>query len=159
MRTPANRAPANRAPADRAPADRAPVKVPAWVVPALVVACAAAGVGSARLFAAPSVVRDYAPVPTGISSRTAVFVVEGVRCVDTAEAVARQLVDVPGALRLTAWASRAKVEVVFDPAAVSPAALAEALEGPVLDEATGEYRFGVYAVREIDGVRVDRRQR
>lgn len=154
MRTPANRAPANRA-----PADRAPVKVPAWVVPALVVACAAAGVGSARLFAAPSVVRDYAPVPTGISSRTAVFVVEGVRCVDTAEAVARQLVDVPGAFRLTAWASRAKVEVVFDPAAVSPAALAEALEGPVLDEATGEYRFGVYAVREIDGVRVDRRQR
>lgn len=154
MRTPANRAPANRA-----PANRAPVKVPAWVVPALVVACAAAGVGSARLFAAPSVVRDYAPVPTGISSRTAVFVVEGVRCVDTAEAVARQLVDVPGAFRLTAWASRAKVEVVFDPAAVSPAALAEALEGPVLDEATGEYRFGVYAVREIDGVRVDRRQR
>lgn len=143
----------------RTPANRVPVKVPAWVVPALVVACAAAGVGSARLFAAPSVVRNYAPIPSGISSRTAVFVVEGVRCVDTAEAAARQLVDVPGVFRLTAWASRAKVEVVFDPAAVNPAALAEAIEGPVLDEATGEFRFGVYSVREVDGVKVDRRQR
>ena len=37
-------------------------------------------------FAAPSVVHDYAPVPPGVSPRTAVFVVEGVRCVDTAEA-------------------------------------------------------------------------
>ncbi len=128
------------------------MKAPLWIVPALVVVAAAAGIGGARLFAAPSVVRDFAA--TASEERRVVFVVEGVRCVDTAERASRQLEDVPGVIRFTAWAPRAKVEVTYDPAVTDPAAMKDAIEGPVYNETTGEFLFGVYAVREIDGVEV-----
>lgn len=131
------------------------VRAPAWIVPALVVAAAAAGVGGARLLAAPSVVRDFAAHAPGTATRRAVFVVDGVRCVDTAERAAGQLAGVPGAIRFTAWAARAKVEVTYDPAVTTAEALREAIEGPVHDDSTGEFRFGVFAVREVNGVKVE----
>ena len=127
------------------------MRVPHWIVPALVVVAAVAGVGGARLFAAPSVVRDFGAAPPGAAPRHVVFIVQGVRCVDTAERAARQLEDVPGVIRFTAWAARAKVEVIYDPAATGAPALKDAIEGPVFDEATGEFLFGVFAVREIEG--------
>ena len=130
------------------------MRAPAWIVPALVVVAAAAGVGGARLFAAPSVVRDFgAAAPEG-AVRRAVFVVDGVRCVDTAQRAADQLAGTPGVVRFAAWASRAKVEITFDPAVTDASALREAIEGPVHDATTGEYLFGVYSVREVDGVKV-----
>ena len=130
------------------------MKAPRWIVPALVVTAAALGVTGARLFAQPSVVRDYAEAPANATVRATTFLVEGVRCVDTAERAARQLEGEPGVVRLTAWASQAKVEVTFDPSRTDPEALREALEDPVYDASTGEFRFGVYVVREIDGVKV-----
>jgi len=129
------------------------VRAPQAIVPALVIVAAAAGVGGARLFAAPSVVRDFAPAGGG-ASRAVTFVVDGVRCVDTAERAAQQLVDAPGVIRFTAWASRARVEVVYDPAATDAQAIRDAIEGPVHDETSGEYLFGIYTVREVDGVKV-----
>jgi hypothetical protein len=131
------------------------VKAPLWIVPALIVACAAAGAGGARLFAAPSVTREFAQAAQGSTSRRVVFVVGGVRCVDTAEGAARQLAEVPGALSFVAHASRGRVEVAYDAAVTSVPALIEAIEGPVYDEATQEYRFGVYTVREVDGAKID----
>lgn len=130
------------------------MRAPQWVVPALVAAAAAAGVGGARLFAAASVVHDYPAGAAATASRSVVFVVDGVRCVDTAERAAKQLADVPGAIRFTAWASRAKVEIAYDPAATGPQALRDAIEGPVHDEDTDEYLFGIYTVREVDGTKV-----
>jgi len=127
------------------------MRVPHWIVPALVVVAAVAGVGGARLFAAPSVVRDFGRAAPDATLRRAVFIVEGVRCVDTAERAAKQLADVPGVIRFTAWAARARVEVTYDPAATTTSALQEALEGPVYNETTGEFLFGVFAVREIEG--------
>lgn len=125
-----------------------------WIVPALVVAAAASGVGGARLFAVPSYEHHYdAAVPAG-GTRSVVFLVGGVRCVDTAERAARQLRDVPGVIRFTAWASRAKVAVEFDPGTTDAAALRDAIEGPVYDESTHEFLFGVYSVLEVDGVKV-----
>jgi len=135
------------------------MKASPWIVPALIVACAAAGAGGARLFAAPSVTREFAAAAQGTAVRRVVFVVAGVRCVDTAEGVARQLAETPGALGFAAYASRGRVEVTYDPAVTDVPALIEAIEGPVYDEAAQEFRFGVYAVREVDGERIDQSSR
>ncbi len=130
-----------------------------WIVPALIVVCTAAAAGGARLFAAPSVTREFAAAAQGTVSRRVVFVVSGVRCVDTAEGAARQFAEVPGVLSFTAYASRGRVEVAYDAAVVGVPALIEAIEGPVYDESTQEFRFGVYVVREVDGAKVDERSR
>jgi len=132
------------------------MRVSGWIVPTLVVIAAVAGVGGSRLLAAPSLVREYAAAPPpGHDLRTATFVVNGVRCVDTAERAAHQIDGEPGVIRLTAWASRARLEVAFDPAATGVEAIRDAIEAPVFDADTGEITFGVYEVREIDGVKVE----
>jgi hypothetical protein len=129
------------------------VRVPAWVVPALVVVFAALGIGGARLLAVPSVVKEF-PGSTASGLRVTTLVVEGVKCVDTAERAAAQFEGVPGIARFTAYASRNRVEVAFDPSETSPKAIRETLEGPVYDPATGEYQFGVYRVVEMDGLEI-----
>lgn len=133
------------------------MKAPLWIVPVLIVLCAGLGLGGARLFAAPSVTRIFAVPPQGTVSRTVVLVINGVRCVDTAAGAARQLEDLPGALSFAAYASRGRVEVTYDAAVVDVPALIEAIEGPVYDEAAQEFRFGVFAVREVDGSTVGKR--
>ncbi len=135
------------------------MRAPAWIIPALVVACTAAGVGGSKLVVAPSLVREYAAGATQATApadaRTSQFVVKGVKCVDTAERAAKQLDEVAGVLKLTAYASRARLEVTYDPAQVDAAALREAIEAPVHDEASGEYLFGLYEVIEMDGVKIE----
>ena len=130
------------------------MRVPDAVVPSLVLVAAAAGILGARLLEAPSVVLDFGPAVAG-PSRAVGMVVQGVRCVDTAERCAHQLDEVPGVRRFTAWASRARVEIEYDPAAVDVPALVEAIEGPVYDGVAREYRFGTYVVREVDGRKTD----
>ena len=127
------------------------MKMTPWAVPALVVLFAALGIGGARLLAVPSVVRDYAPAGPG-PRRTVVLVVDGVKCTDTAERAANQLKDAPGVVRLVAYASRNRLDVTFLPSVTDPAAIRAAIEGPVYDESSGEYLFGVYKVVEVDGV-------
>ena len=131
------------------------MRTPQWVVPALVALCAGLGLGAGKLVAVPSLVQELAPAGRN-PLRTTVFIVDGVRCVDTAAGAARQLAGVPGAVRFMAYAARNRVEIRYDPALTSPDALREALEGPVYDEASGEYYFRVYGVVEMDGVRVGR---
>jgi copper chaperone CopZ len=129
------------------------VRAPTWVVPALVVAFAALGVGGARLLAVPTVVKEFpGPAPTAL--RVTTLVVDGVKCADTAERAAAQLEGVPGLARFSAYASRHRVEVAFDPSRTSPEAIRAALEGPVYDPASGEFRFGVYRVAEMDGLEI-----
>lgn len=131
------------------------MRAPAWIIPVLVVAFAAAGVGGAKLVVAPSLTRAYADAAPGSATRTSVFVVEGVKCVDTAERAARQLEGVPGVLSLEAFASRARVEVTYDAALVDAEAIRDAFEGPVHEPATGEYLFGLYTVIEMDGRKIE----
>lgn len=135
------------------------MRAPAWVIPLLVVACSAGGVAGARLLVAPSLVREFAapgatPAADAAALRTSVLVVKGVKCVDTAGRAARQLDGLAGVRRLEAFASRARLEVTYDPALVDAAALREALEAPVHEPATGEYLFGLYEVVEMDGVKI-----
>ena len=131
------------------------MRTPAWIIPLLVIVCTAAGLGGSRLATAPSLTHDYTGAAPGADARTSVFVIEGVKCVDTAERAARQLDGMPGVARLEAYASRARVEVTYDPAATGAAAIRDAFEAPVHDPATGEYLFGLYKVIEMDGVKIE----
>jgi hypothetical protein len=129
------------------------MKAPQWVVPALVVLFAVLGIGGARLLDIPSVVRDFAPAGSG-PLRTTLLVVDGVKCVDTAERAANQFKEMPGVVRLVAYASRNRVEVTFRPGVTDVTKIKDAIEGPVYDETSKEYLFGVYRVVEVDGVEV-----
>lgn len=123
-------------------------KVSPWIVPALVVVATVLGLTGARLFAMPSFTRTFG---TGGEAPTEVtFVVEGLRCVDTARRVAAQLEGVPGVVDFTAYASRRRARIVYDARQVDPAALQRAIEGPVYDAATGEFRFHQFRVVAID---------
>lgn len=126
-------------------------------VPFSILVAAAAGLGSSFLFAIPSVTIEFpGSEARGLPSETVALLVQGVRCVDTAEGAASTLEDLPGVFRFVAYASRARLEIEFDPKRIGRGDIVEALESPVLDEASGEYRFGVYHVLEIDGGKVVR---
>lgn len=127
------------------------MKVPRLLVPVLVILAAAAGLGAARFLEAPSVTRDFPCEGCGASLPTAVFVVDGIRCVDTAERAAAQLDGLHGVRRYVAYASRNRAEVTFDPALTGPEAIRKALEGPVFDEESQTFLFGVFNVVEMDG--------
>ncbi len=131
------------------------MRAPGWLVPLLVVACAAGGVAAARLLVAPSLAETYAVPAPGATTRTSVFVVEGVKCVDTAARAAHQLRGVAGVYGLEAFAPRARLQVTYDPAVTNVVALREAFESAVHDTATGEYLFGLYRVVEIDGQKIE----
>lgn len=136
------------------------MRAPAWIIPALVVAFTAAGVAGSRLAVAPSLAREYATgdatrAADAAALRTSVLVVRGVKCVDTAERAAKQLDGLAGVRRLEAFASRARLEVTYDPTLVDAAALRDAFEAPVHDGKSGEYLFGLYEVIEMDGVKME----
>lgn len=128
------------------------MRTPVWIVPVLLVVCTAAGVSGSRLLEAPSVTRTWQAAGPHAGSRTSVFVVSGVKCVDTAERAAGQLDGLSGVQQLAAFASRARLDVTYDPAVLDAAAIRAALEGPVLEPATGAFLFGLYRVIEMDGV-------
>lgn len=125
------------------------MRVPRGIVPLLVVAAALAGIGGARLFAAPSFTREFDAGSTTVRPETVRMTVRGLKCVDTARAVAGQLEEVPGILRYVAHASRNEAQVVYDPARTNPEAIAAAIEGPVFVPDTGEILFHQYEVMSI----------
>ncbi|HOB53351.1 MAG TPA: heavy-metal-associated domain-containing protein [Acidobacteriota bacterium] len=133
------------------------MRVSPWWIPAVVLLLALLGIGSASLVAVPSYTRDFRPAAAAgaVGQRTAVLLIEGLRCVDTAERAAVQLEGAPGIIRFEAFASRNRAEVTYDPSRTGPAAIIRAIESPVYNEATGEVAFGVYRVVDVDGISRD----
>jgi len=129
------------------------MRVSPWIVPVVVILAAVLGIGGARLFGAPSFTRDYAAAG-GARVETVRFVVRGLKCVDTARQVAGQFADEPGVLRCVAYASRNEARVTYDAAVTDPQALRAAIEGPVVDEASGQIRFHQFEVRSMDGAKI-----
>jgi NAD-dependent dihydropyrimidine dehydrogenase PreA subunit len=125
-----------------------------WAVVPVVLAVAAAGaVAAAPLLAVPSVqTGDAGPSPDG--SATATLHVAGVRCARTAAAAVGLLEGEPGVLRVRAFAARGDLEVTYDPALTDAGTVRAAVEGPLFDERTGEFRYGVFRVTEVDGTPV-----
>jgi hypothetical protein len=132
----------------------AAMRVSAWIVPILVLAATGAGIGGARLFSAPSYSIDYAGKAPASRPETARFVIRGLLCVDTARTAARQLEDTSGVLRFVAYASRNEAQVTYDAAVVNPAAMVEAIEGPVFDGQTGQILFHQFEVMSINGNKI-----
>jgi hypothetical protein len=130
------------------------MKISPWVVPLLVAVTASAGILGARLFAAPSFERDFVTEGSPVRPETARFVIQGLRCVDTARTAARQLEETPGVLRFVAFASRNEAQVTYDAAVVDPSGLAEAIEGPVFDGQTGRILFHQYEVVSVNGNKI-----
>lgn len=127
------------------------MKVPRTLVPALVVLATLAGFGAARFLAAPSYVKEYPGAAKGGGAQTSVFVVDGLKCVDTAQRLASQLDDSAGVRHFVAYASRNRAEVTFDPSATTREDLVKAFEGPVFDPETQTYVFKQFKVVEVDG--------
>lgn len=121
-----------------------------WV-PASVVLAAALGVGAARFAVVPSYELTYAPAPAASLVRSS-FKVRGLKCVDTAERVAKQLDGMKGVVRFTGFASQRRADVEYDPASVTPGDIVDAIEGPVYNEETGLITFGDFEVLEVDGM-------
>lgn len=124
-----------------------------WV-PACVVLAAALGVAAARFAVVPSFEREFEPA-AGADLRRAVLIVKGIKCVDTAARAAAQLEGVPGVKRVVAYASQHRADISYDPAKATPAALVDAIEGPVYDRETGLITFHDFEVVEVDGRRRD----
>lgn len=126
-------------------------RVPGAAVPGLVGGLALAAYVGSGWFALPSYVWEP-PEPVSSSNQAEVsLVVEGVRCVDAARLAIAQLEKVPGIVRVTAYASRHTLEVVYDTSRVEAESLRRALEAPLIDPDSGQIRFHVYKVRQIDG--------
>jgi hypothetical protein len=125
--------------------------LPRGIVPLLIVLVTLGGLGAAKLFAIPSLEIEFFGDDELGSVRVVTFLVDGVKCVDTASQAASTLEELAGVRRFVAYASRNRVDVSYDPALVSVDELREALEGPVFDDESGTFLFGAFAVVEIDG--------
>ncbi len=122
------------------------MKVPSWTVPALIVGLIVAGLGAARLLAIPTISIDFADGESTPHLEELVLIVDGVLCTDTARTAASTLEDLPGVFRFTAFASYNRVEISYDPNTTDRESVVAAIEGPVYDPDTGEFRFGVFSV-------------
>ncbi len=129
------------------------MRVPTWIIPLLIVVLTVLALAGARLFAIPSLTIDLVaagePLPDGAGR--VVLLVDGVKCVDTAQQAAVNLGELPGVLRYVAYASRNRVEITYDPSVTGLPAIREAIEGPVFEEESGEFLFDLFNVIEIDG--------
>ena len=130
------------------------MKVSSWILPVLLLVMSAAGIGSARIFAAPSYEVTFERPAAQVDRReveTATFVIRGLKCVDTARTAGGQLAGAPGVLRFVAYASRNEARVTFDSRVTSAGAIRESIEGPVFDEAASEILFHQFEVVSING--------
>lgn len=127
------------------------MRVPGWIVPVLVTVVTASSLLAARLLAIPSLAVHFRSPAPGSRPTVSVFVVDGVRCVDTARRAASALAEIEGVLGVVAYASRSRLDITFDHRGCSPTAIRDALEGPILDEESGSFLFGQFRVVEIDG--------
>jgi polyferredoxin len=123
-------------------------RLPGWALVLPLGLALAAGLLTAEWVAFASFQRTYSSAPVQ-SPATAVFTVDGVRCVDTAQMAAAQLDEVEGVLTLTAHASDRLLRITYDSAVTGPEAILQALEGPVFEEKSGAFLFNVFHVLEI----------
>ena len=84
------------------------MNVPKWSVPALIVLLTVGGLALARIIAIPSVIVDYPEASNADLEKAGrvTFLIDGVRCVKSAEAASLAFNEAPGVLRFTAFASR-----------------------------------------------------
>ena len=121
-------------------------RAPGWSLALWLAVATVAGLLAADHVAFASVERRFAEADASATLARVTFDVEGVRCVDTSKMAAEQLATTPGAVRFTAFAADHRVTILYDSRTTTPQRLRQALEGPVWNARTGEFRFGVFRV-------------
>lgn len=117
-----------------------------WAVPVFVVGLTVAGIAGAEWIAIPSYNKQWvASIPT--SAQETRLVVDGLRCVDTARAVAQQLNGLDGVFEFVGYASRRLAVITYDPTRITRTRIREAIEAPVYDPASGQFFFNRFKVR------------
>jgi len=132
------------------------MRVSPWIVPVMILVLTILGLLGAKLLVFPSVEVTFpgGDAPLAGRSQTSVFLVDGVKCVDTIMPVIQSLQDLPGIIRGVGYASTSRIEVTFDSGRTDCEAIRKCMDGPVFDEENGIFLFGIYRVLEIDGERV-----
>lgn len=128
-------------------------RLPGWSVACLLVLATTGGLLAAEVVDFPTYERTYvsdAAPPAATGSVT--FIVDGVRCRDTAHRAADQLA-VVGVVRLVAYGADHRLDITYDPRETSPESLRAVIEGPVYDAESGEFHFHVYRVTEVRAAR------
>lgn len=123
-------------------------KTPGWVVAMILVIATAGGLATAEQISFASYQRVYG-VGEG-EEKTITFIVDGVRCVDTAMLAAGQLEGVAGVLSLTAHASDRRLQISYDAKGTNPQKIRASLEGPVFDKRSNVFLFNVFRVVRIE---------
>lgn len=129
------------------------MKMPYWSVPLLIVLIAVSSVMTAGMFSIPSVTIDFEQSDPKFHKELdkVIFIVDGVKCVDTARDAAINLYDLDGIHKFTAYASHNRVEILYDSQKVDIDTIIQSIEDPIFVEETGEILFDLYTVRKIDG--------
>jgi polyferredoxin len=117
-----------------------------WAVPVFVVGLTATGIAGAQWIAIPSYTKQWiAQAPP--SAQEIRLIVDGLRCVDTARAVAQQLRDLDGVVEFVGYASRRMAVVTYDPTRTTQTRIREAIEAPVYDPVSGQFFFHRFKVK------------
>jgi len=103
------------------------MRIPKLILPLLVVAALFAGYFARLLFTQPTTSVSFAA--TG--SKTAVFVVDGVRCKGTAGFFTKLYQNTPGIASIETYATEHKAVFIYDPAQISPDSLRAIMEAPI----------------------------
>ena len=126
------------------------MKVSPWIVPILIIVLTLAGLIAAKHFAIPSAEVEFSKAPAGSHIQATIMVVDGVRCVDTALTAIKTLKNTPGIIKVTAYASHNRLEILFNPEYTNTDQIKEAIEGPIFDATAGEFLFNQYKVLKIN---------
>jgi hypothetical protein len=127
------------------------------IIPIFIVLCTLGGISASGLFSIPSFSIEFPHAGFSPENlRTSKFLIEGLRCVDTATRAASTLKESPGVIRFVAFASRNTAEITYDPRLTNPDRMREMIEEPFFDKDTGEFIFNVFKIIEIDSTPVAR---
>jgi hypothetical protein len=127
-----------------------------WTVPGLIIFLTIFGITSSRIISIPSLTVEFGQVSPNQETRESVFLVDGVKCVDTARLAMSALKGLDGVFSAVAYASRNRIEVRYDPGLIDKFKISDAFESPIYDSENKEYLFRIFSVLEIDGSKLSR---
>jgi len=124
-------------------------RVPLWAVPVPVIAVLLVGFSLNEPLTLPTAAASFYPVDSLARPAVATCTVEGVKCRGTAGFFIRRVSAFAGVAQVKTYAGLRKVEITFDQARITPAALRDSIDAPVVHPTTGEHIPGVFQCTEM----------
>ena len=121
----------------------------ALFIPIALVALAALALVTANAYRVPTIEHSFVDErPENVA--TVEYVVSGLRCRGTAVGLARQIAELPGMVSITAYARTRTAIIEYDPTEVSPDAIRETFERPMVHEGEEYQVFSTVSERALD---------